>query len=189
MKIVSRHTRIDVRLIAASIAAVVCLGTPLSAQGPACVPSLTASSKVYDKPFHAYIIDSAQTDARLHGGRPTVSEMIYTGGFTYVMAHGKWMKSAADVPAMQKALKEAALKVKATCSHLRDESVNGEPAAVWRIHSVSEYDTSDSDLWLSSSSGMLLKSDSHLDVHGSLGKSHIISRYEYTNVRPPAGVQ
>jgi hypothetical protein len=68
-------------------------------------------------------------------------------------------------------------------------SVNGEPAAVWRIHSTSELDTSDSDLWISRQSGLLLKSDVHQDVGGSLGKSHVVSRYEYTNVQPPAGVQ
>jgi hypothetical protein len=88
-----------------------------------------------------------------------------------------------------KSVQDADSKVKATCSHLRDESVNGEPAAVWRIHSTSDFDTSDSDLWISRRSGLLLKSDVHQDVGGSLGKSHIVSRYEYANVRPPAGVQ
>lgn len=42
---------------------------------------------------------------------------------------------------------------------------------------------------ISRRSGLLLKSDVHQDVGGSLGKSHIVSRYEYANVRPPAGVQ
>jgi hypothetical protein len=111
------------------------------------------------------------------------------------MYRGKWMKSPIDVAEIRKTSKDATpkvkatWKVKATCSHLRDEGVNGEPAAVWRIHSVSELDTSDTDLWISRNSGLLLKSDAHQDVGGGLGKSHIVSRYEYTNVRPPAGVQ
>jgi hypothetical protein len=189
VKLTGACVTLDLRLVAAAGVFVLCFGIPLRAQGPACVPSLTASAKLYDKPFHAYIIDSAQTDAKLHGGRPSVSETIWTGTFTYVMARGKWMKSPVDVAEMRKALKDAALKVKATCSRVRDESVNGEPAAVWRIHSVSDYDTSDSDLWISRSSGMLLKSDAHQEVGGAFGKSHIIARYEYTNVRSPAGVQ
>jgi hypothetical protein len=189
MKRTAPCTTLGLRLIVAAGASILCVGTPLRAQGPECTSSFAASSKLFDKPFHLYSIDSAQTDARLHGGRPSVSESIWTGTDDYVLNHGKWMKSPIDIAEVRTSVKEAFTKVKATCSHLRDESVNGEPAAVWRIHSVSDYDTSDSDLWISRSSGMLLKSDVHQDVGGAFGKSHIIARYEYTNVRPPAGVQ
>lgn len=189
MKHTGPRTTIDLRLVAAAGAFILCAGAPLRAQGAECTASFAASAKIYDRPFHAYIIDSAQTDARLHGGRPSISESIWTGTTDYVLVRGKWMKSPIDVAEMRKSLKDASTKVKATCSHLRDESVNGEPASVWRIHSVSELDTSDTDLWISRSSGMLLKSDVHMDVGGTLGKSHVVSRYEYTNVRPPAGVQ
>jgi hypothetical protein len=175
--------------VAMTASVISCIGTALRAQGPECAASFAATSKLYDKPFHAYTIDSAQTDARLHGGRPSVSESIWTGTVDYVMYRGKWMKSPIDMAEIRKTSKLAATKVKATCSHLRDESVNGEPATVWRIHSVSELDTSDTDLWISRSSGLLLKSDAHQDVGGALGKSHIVARYDYTNVRPPAGVQ
>ena len=189
MKRTGRWTTIDLRLVAAAGALVLCGGAPLRAQGAECTSSFAASSKLYDRPVHAYIIDSAQTDARLHGGHPSVSESIWTGTVDYVQVRGKWRKSPVDVAEMRKSLKDASTKVKATCSHLRDERVNGEPAAVWRIHSVTEVGTSDTDVWISRNSGMLLKSDSHMDVGGTLGKSHIVSRYDYTNVRPPAGVQ
>jgi hypothetical protein len=177
------------RLIAAAGAFALCVGAPLRAQSAECASSIAASSRIYDRPFHAYITDSAQIDATMHGGRPTISESIWTGTVDYVMVRGKWMKSPIDIAEVRKSLKDAVPRVKAICSHLRDESVNGEPAGVWRIHSVSEFDTSDSDVWISTSRGLLLKSDVHQDVGGALGKSHIVSRYEYTNVRPPAGVQ
>jgi hypothetical protein len=189
MRLISHRAKIDLCLVAATTGVVLCLGAPLRAQSPECASSVAASAKLYDKPVHIYMIDSAQTDARLHGGRPTVSESIWTGTVDYVLVRGKWRKSPVDIAEIRKALKEAAPKVKATCSHLHDESVNGEPAAVWRIHSVSEFDTSDTDEWISRSRGLLLKSDVHQDVGGALGKSHIISRYEYTDVRPPAGVR
>jgi len=191
MSLTGPCTTIDVRLLAAAGAFVLCAGAPLRAQGAECTPSVAASSKLHDKPVHVYTIDSAQTDARLHGGRPTVSESIWTGTVNYVLVRGKWRKSPVDMAAMRNTVRDAATaaKVKATCAHLRDENVNGEPAAVWRIHSVSEVGTSDTDMWISRRSGLLLKSDYYQDVGGALGKSHLVSRYEYTNVRPPAGVQ
>jgi hypothetical protein len=176
-------------LMAAACGFALCVGAPLRAQSPECASAFAATLKILDRPSHTYIIDSAQTDARLHGGRPSISESIWTGTASYVLVRGKWMKSPIDIAEVRKSLKEADAKVKATCSHLRDESVNGEPAAVWRIHSTSDFDTSDSDLWISRTNGLLLKSDVHQDVGGSLGKSHIVSRYEYTDVRAPAGVQ
>ena len=189
MNLIGHRARIHASVVAAAIAFALCVCAPLRAQSAECSSSFAASSKVYDKPFHAYIIDSAQTDARLQGGRPTVYEAIWTGTVEYVVVQGKWMKSPIDIATAQKAAKEARAKAKATCSHLRDEGVNGELAAVWRIHSVSEVGVTDTDIWISRGSGMPLKSDVHQDVGGALGKSHIVSRYDYTNVRPPAGVQ
>lgn len=189
MKLTGPYRTMDFRVIAAAGAFVLGVGAPLRAQSAECATLATTTSKVYEKPVHIYTIDSAQTDAQLHGGRPTVSEVIWTGTAEYLQHRGKWMKSPIAVGAMRRAPKDASAKVKATCSRLRDESVNGEQAAVWRIHSETEAGATDTDLWVSRSSGMALKSDMRMDVGGSLGKSHIVSRYEYTNVRAPAGVQ
>jgi hypothetical protein len=76
---------------------------------------------------------------------------------------------------------------KDTCSHLRDESVNGEAASVWRSHVVTEMSTVDTDMWISKSRGLVLKANSVMDA-GTGEKSHSSARYEYTNVRAPAGV-
>lgn len=189
MKLIGPCKTIGLRLVAVTGAFILCVGARLRAQSAECTSAIAAPSKLYDKPFHLYTIDSAQTDARLHGGRPTVYEAIWTGTVEYVVVQGRWMKSPIDIATAQKAAKEARAKGKATCSHLRDEGVNGEPAAVWRIHSVSEVGVTDTDMWISRSSGLPLKSDVHQDVGGALGKSHIVSRYDYANVRPPAGVQ
>jgi hypothetical protein len=187
MKLNIHRANIHFPLVAAAAAVVLSLGVPLRAQSPECATVSAATSKVYDKPVHIFMTDSAQTDARLHAGRPTVSEEILTGSATYVMVRGRWRKSPIDIAEMRKR-KDASTTDKATCSHLRDESVNGEPAGVWRMHSVSEVGTSDTDVWISRRSGLLLKSDIHQDVGGAFGKSHIVNRYDYTNVRPPAGV-
>ena len=186
---ISHAATVGCRRIAAAGAFALCVGAPLRAQSAQCAPAYAAMSKLFDKPFHSFTIDTAQTDAGLHGGQPRVSESIWTGTGYYIMVRGQWSKSRVDVAEMRKDLNDASTK-KATCSHVRDESVNGEAAALWRIHSVSEDDdTTDTDAWISKSSGLVLKSDVHLDIGTTLGKSHIVSRYEYTNVRLPAGVR
>ena len=92
MKLTGPYRTIDLRMIAAAGAFVLCVGAPLRAQSAECAPSFAASSKIYDKPFHVYMIDSAQTNARLHGGRPNISESIWTGTADYVLFRGKWIE-------------------------------------------------------------------------------------------------
>ncbi|HKT08210.1 MAG TPA: hypothetical protein VJR24_09960 [Gemmatimonadaceae bacterium] len=77
---------------------------------------------------------------------------------------------------------------KDTRTHLRDESVNGEAASVWRSHVVTEMSTVDTDMWISKSRGLVLKANSVMDA-GTGEKSHSSARYDYSNVQPPPGVR
>jgi hypothetical protein len=172
-------------VLATAIVAVT--AAPARGQSADCHAAFTPMSKVYDKPFHVYMVDTAQTDAGLHGGKPTISETIWTGSAYYVLVRGKWIKSPLNIAEMRQ-MKDTATKGTDTCSHVRDESVDGESASVWHIHSVREDATTDTDEWVSKIRGVVLKADIHQDVGGAFGKSHIVSRYDYTNVRPPAGV-
>lgn len=43
-------------------------------------------------------------------------------------------------------------------------------------------------MWISKSRGVVLKANSLMDVGGSTGKHPTMARYDYTNVRPPAGL-
>ena len=141
-----------------------------------------------DLPYHAYMIDSAKTDAVLNHGKPRLGEVISAGGQMYVLSRGKWVRSPVSIAELKKERQDNPDSTKVTCSHLRDESVNGEAAAVWRSHTVNAMATIDADLWISKSRGVVLKSNSLTDVGGPLGKSRSIAPYDYTNVRPPAGV-
>jgi hypothetical protein len=170
-----------------AIALVASTSAEVRGQSGECASAFAASSKLFDKPFHAYSVDTAQTDARLNGGKPRTNESIWTGTAYYVMSRGKWVKSPVDIAEMRK-VKDSTDMKKATCTHLRDESVNGESATVWRIHTVTEDVTMDTEEWISKSRGLILKSEVHQDVGGAFGKSHVVMRYEYGNVRAPAGV-
>jgi hypothetical protein len=188
MKLTRQSKQSCLRILETAGIAVLLATAPIRAQGSNCATEFAASAKMLDVPYHMYMIDSAKTDAALHGGKPTVGEVISAGGEMYVLARGKWVKSPVSIAELKKDHQDNSDSTKATCSHLRDESVNGEPAAVWRSHIVNAMATIDSDVWISKSRGVVLKSNSLTDVGGPLGKSRSIARYEYTNVRPPAGV-
>jgi len=72
-----------------------------------------------------------------------------------------------------------------TCSFLRDESVEGEPASVYREQYRSRTGSTDATIWISRSSGFLLREEQEGDVIGK-GKGHIA--YRWTAAEPvPAG--
>ncbi|HEY2798284.1 MAG TPA: hypothetical protein VGK26_10390 [Thermoanaerobaculia bacterium] len=75
-----------------------------------------------------------------------------------------------------------------TCSFLRDESVDGQPASVYREQYRSKTGSTDATIWISKSSGMLLREEQDGDVTGK-GKGHIAYRWTpRTTVEPaPAG--
>ena len=145
---------------------------PLAAQDD-CKLVLDGMIKLFDTPTHAYVtMDIA--------GKPQTGESIYAGGLVYAEYNGKWIAGGTT-----KEIKEIAEKNrqnnKTTCRYLKDEPVNGEMAAVYSVHEVSPRSTSDSKTWISKAKGLPLRSD--IDLEG--GKSHISTRYEYGNVRPP----
>ena len=176
-------------LLVATLVLAVCATVPLGAQSPTCAPILSPMLKLYDAPFHMYMVDTAGTDARLHGGKPMVSESIFIGGATYILHRGTWIKSPVNVVAMREEAKKHLDEQKATCAHIHDDAVNGEAALVWKVHSETENGNTDSEVWISKSRNIILRSDVRLDVGGALGKSHMVATYVYSNVRAPAGVQ
>lgn len=179
----------------AALAAALALGAaaPLAAQSPQCATVYSAMTKMFDVPFHLYMVDTAGTDAQMHGGKPTVSEEVFAGGLIYVMVDGKkWIKSPVDGAEMRKDWMDGSKQfadAKTTCTHLRDESVNGESASVWSIHSDTGVGASDSNAWTSKSRSVVLRDEVRIDVGGALGKSHTIMNYDYANVHAPAGVK
>jgi len=183
-----RTTRRLVRI--ASVAAA-CTALPALAQANgACAPVFAAHNRLYDMPYHAVSIDSAGTDKALHGGKPKLAEMVLTGGVFYVQYKGKWMKSPLTLDAMKKQEAENIRNSKSTCTFVRNESVNGESAALYTIHSVNDVATSDGEVWISKSRGVPLRSTVSMDVGGgSAGKSRVITNYDFTHVQKPAVAQ
>jgi hypothetical protein len=160
---------------------------PTRAQASSCATVHAASVKMEAVPYHMYFVDSAKAVAAENGGKPKAGEAIAAGGAMYLLSHGKWVKSPLSLAEMN-ADRDKHDWTKDMCSHVRDESVNGEAASVWHSHVVTEMSTVDTDMWISKSRGVVLKANTVMDA-GTGEKSHSSARYDYTNVRPPAGVK
>jgi hypothetical protein len=147
----------------------------------ACQAVLDASEKLYTTPFHMY---STQAGALVGNGKPMSSEMISAGGTDYLLYAGKWItSSAAERKARGERNRNNARNI--SCRYLRDESVNGESAAVYSTHEESAHGKTDSQNWVSKRNGLILRQEIDIDTGGATGKSHMSSRIEYSNVQAP----
>lgn len=166
----------------AAVLAACSLSTPALAADATCQTLFDTRFKLFSVPSHSYTIET------LPGGKSQNSEAIFTNGAIYVLMRGKWIHSRMTPQDMLKQEEENIRDSKTTCRHVRDEMVNGEAAALYMGHSENDGVKSDAQTWISKSRGLPLKTEEDLDT-GDGDKRHMSIRYEYSNVRPPAGVQ
>jgi len=147
-----------------------------------CKPLLDAGAKQATTPFHGYVT----TSAGVPGGKPRQDEMVSVGGMHYFQIQGKWMGSKVDAAALAKQGEENMRTATViSCRRVRDEAVGGVSAVVYSTHMVNQGVTSDGMTWIAQGAGLTLRSESDIDT-GDGAKTHISSRYEYTNVHAPA---
>ncbi len=147
-----------------------------------CQQVFDAMSKMVTTPTHVYTTEASAFRA---GGKPTTNETIYADGAIYTNVNGQWIRSTITPQEMFQQEQENRKQNKATCRYLREESMNGEGAAVYSTHSETQDAKSDAQLWISKSKGLPLREELDIDVGGKLGKSHHSISYEYRNVQPP----
>lgn len=148
-----------------------------------CQGVILAVEKNFTTPYHMYM---TMTSGAVQNNKPRNSESIFVGGMNYVLVNGKW--TSTPVSADEKKLTEDAIRKNAktgTCHYVRDESVSGESTALFATHNQTESGTSDNQIWVSKSKGLIVKQESDIDVGGGRPKSHMSARYEYTNVQAP----
>lgn len=174
-------------------AALACLFTalflaPLHA-ADTCDTIAGATAKLWEVPVHMYINQTFS----FHAIPASSSESVYVGGAVYVMVKGKWTRSRVSIAQLKAAREEGKKDTpKPSCRYLRDEAVDGEPAAVYATHQEGDGFKTDVTLWISRSRNVPLRSESDMDTGeagNSNGKSHSSMRYDYKNVQPPPGVK
>lgn len=152
-----------------------------TAQDPACNVPFSAFDKTIITPSHSYMTRTASGK-----DRPENGEQIFAGGIRYIKASDKWMKSPLTTQELQEQERQNRQNTKEnSCRYVREESVQGESAAVYYTHSKTEDFTSDAQIWISKSRGLILRVEEDMDTGGEAGKSHLSTRYEYSNVQAP----
>ena len=144
----------------------------------ACQPVFSAIQKLITVPSHSY-------STGVVNGKPTSTETIYVQGKTYMLAKGKWMLSPATPTDVLKQELENEKQGKSTCQFVRNESVNGEAAAVYSMRRETETLKEDGQVWISKASGRALREEVDVDYGGAIGKGRLSARYEYSDVKPP----
>jgi outer membrane lipoprotein-sorting protein len=145
---------------------------PVAAQGD-CQLVLNAASKVFDVAAHVYVTMNM-------GGTTQTGETIYVAGAIYTKLGGKWGPTPMSMQEMKELDQKNRQTNKTTCRFLKDESVNGEMAAVYSMHNEGPQGKSDSQIWISKAKGLPLRSET------DMGDKNLVSmRYEYANVKPP----
>jgi hypothetical protein len=168
----------------AALIAVASRQPALAADPPACRPVRDAEAKQLTTPHHFYSTMASPADNLLG------DEGIVVGGVLYDGLDGRWTRSPVSLADLQKERAEDRKRSKVlSCRYLRDETVRGEAAAVYSEHSESDAGTSDATTWISKRRGLLLKRESDVELVGITGKSHQSIRYEYGNVKAPAGAK
>jgi hypothetical protein len=158
------------------------IGAPRLAAEDNCQPTYDAMSKVMTTPTHIYVTMTAVPN---NGDKPITAETIYAAGSAYVKVNGKWTRGGMTLQEVMKKEEENRKNSKTTCRYLKDESVNGETAAVYNTHSETGDIKSDGQIWISKSKGLPLRQEFDIDSGGPGGKNHQSVRYEYTNIQPP----
>jgi len=161
------------------------LSAAANAADDACKVLFDADRKMIVTAHHSY-----QTQVSPGHKDPKSSEAIFMGGLkgaVYILVSGKWQRSGWGPEDSLKQKEENIRNTKASCRYVRDETVSGEAAAVYTIHTESEDVKSDGTIWIGKSRGVPLREE--LDSGVSPGKSRITVRYDYSNVRAPDGVK
>jgi hypothetical protein len=144
-----------------------------------CQPVFDALTKVVTTPSHSYSTHTSN-------GKPNSGEVIYTQRKVFVRVNGKWMKSPEDPKQVLGQEAEDRKHGTATCQIGREESVNGQRATVYSLHSKTENATEEAEIWIAKGTGRALREEIEMDVSGgAMGKSHVSIRYEYGNIQPP----
>lgn len=176
----------------------VALATPAMATDPACQPLMQSQRSMANTPVHISMTETQTWSKNLSTAAAGIgasgtkkSEEISTGKDIYVLNRGNWIDMQMSFLEMTKSgdpNKDPDIKKMqeaARCAALPDETVAGQPAAVYLEHnSDSGIDTK---IWISKSTHLPLKSEIPNKAAGAAMSSFTVSTYDYKNVRAPAG--
>ncbi|MEO6922323.1 MAG: hypothetical protein ABI142_00720 [Bryocella sp.] len=139
-------------------------------------------TKLASTPNHMFMTTTAAYNAG-----PETGETITTADTMYVKVGKTWQKRPYNSQQEATAMVDAYKTANMVCQHLRDDTVAGEPVAIYNTQDKQEGGAPvNSQLWISIARGVPVKQTMDMDVGGKFGKSHSEMRYDYSNVQAPA---
>jgi hypothetical protein len=118
------------------------------------------------------------TDAR--PGRTVNSESISTPGGVFWGSNGIWHRSTSSMQEFSRATADA-LKELRGCNRVGDELVDARPVTKYTMHNAAS--GGDETVWIAKGSGLPLKTEALIESR------RISSRYDCSNIQPPANVR
>ncbi len=133
-----------------------------------------AFSKQVKTPTHVY-------NTQTINGKSTPSEAIYANDTVYMKMDDKWVAvgSTKDIAPPNKTRQPGPND---SCHYVKDESLSGEPTALYSTHSLPPSGkVVEMQIWISKSSGLPLRTD----IKSNDGQTLLSTKFAYTNVKPP----
>ena len=121
---------------------------------------------------------AVSTDVR--PGRTLNSESISTPSGVFWASEGIWHRSNSSMQEFSRATADA-LKELRGCNRVGDELVDARPVTKYTLHNPEN--DGDETIWIAKGSGLPLKTEAQIESRP------ISSRYDYSNIQPPANVR
>jgi hypothetical protein len=158
----------------ANLALLFLLSTPLCrSQDASCKAVADAQILLAKTPHHV-----VSTDVR--PGRTLNSESISTPGGVFWGSNGTWHRSTSSMQEFSRATADA-LKELRGCNRVGDELIDARPVTKYTLHNAES--GGDETMWIAKGSGLPLKTEALIESR------RISSRYDYSNIQPPANVR
>jgi hypothetical protein len=165
------------RTVAFAASATFFAALPFAASADDCDTAWGAMRAGMQKPY-------ASTITMTHkDGKPQTSHAVMMGDKMYVEVQGAWHAVPMTTTEMLADMDRKRKTTKAVCHRVGDETVSGQPATIYAVHSENEGHVSDNKIWVSKALGVPIKTESNL------GDMVVVSDMDYSNVHAPAGVK
>ena len=173
------ESHLPVRFLA--LAALMPFVTPAFADEASCDAVFTAADTTAQTPHHAYV-----AVLLVKGMPPQSSETIFADGVAYDQLDGHWRRDPMTAEKLHQSILETRKEMVHRCRLVGNETMNDVPAVHYEMQA---YDPkigpgeAKSQVWISATHLLLRE---RVEMTKS---SYADTRYEYANVRPPAGVK
>ena len=119
------------------------------------------------------------------GGKVGVGELLRTQSTSYTKVNGQWIARPYDRKNEADGILQAMRNGQQTCTRLRSEPVDGQPADLYEHRNMNGQAGVVSQVWISPSLGLPLLSHSETLGAGGAVKLRQRARFDYSHVRGP----